>query len=263
MLGLDTTNRQRLQWPSALAWLALALVTAVLCTRGFAAAANDAATAVGPALGELPSYAQLFGYSPIINGIIVALSILVLLLFLYFVLTINTANMVPPSFIDDVTKLVIRQQHEEAAKLCRTHRHIFSASIIQRCVENAAKQHSVIMEMLDTEGRRRADIVWNRISYLADVSNVAPMLGLLGTVRGMIKAFFSLQGQTGSINSMALSASIGEAMATTLFGLAVAIMALFFYSLIKARVTRALADVEQVVHSIADHIKRDDGGGDA
>ena len=65
------------------------------------------------------------------------------------------------------------------------------------------------------------------------------MLGLLGTVRGMIKAFFQLQGQTASVNAITLSRGVGEALSTTLFGLAVGIAALLFYSIIKARATRA------------------------
>ena len=209
----------------------------------------------------MPTVLYLFKLSPWINGIIAALSVLALVLFIYFILTINTLSMAPPAFVDDVTKLVINRDYEEAVKYCRSHRHIFAASIIQRCVENASKQQTVIMDMLDTEGRRRADLVWNRISYLADVSNVAPMLGLLGTVIGMIKAFFMLPEQQGSITSRVLSEGVGQAMATTMFGLIVAILALTFYSLVKARATGALADVEQVVHSVADHIKRGDNTG--
>ncbi len=211
--------------------------------------------------GSMPTVLYLFKLSPWINGIIAALSVLALVLFIYFILTINTLSMAPPAFVDDVTKLVINRDYEEAVKYCRSHRHIFAASIIQRCVENASKQQTVIMDMLDTEGRRRADLVWNRISYLADVSNVAPMLGLLGTVIGMIKAFFMLPEQQGSITSRVLSEGVGQAMATTMFGLIVAILALTFYSLVKARATGALADVEQVVHSVADHIKRGDNTG--
>jgi len=130
------------------------------------------------------------------------------------------------------------------------------ASIIHRCVENAGKGHNVIMDMIDTEGRRRADIVWNRISYLSDISNVAPMFGLLGTVIGMMQAFFGLEQQTANVNSGALAAGVGQAMSTTMFGLMVGIMALIFYSIIKAQVTRTLAEAEQAVHSVADHLKR-------
>jgi biopolymer transport protein ExbB len=209
----------------------------------------------------LPTLKELYFYSPVINGIIGGLSVIALGLFLFFITTVTTRAMVPPEFLDQITKLTVRGKYEQAADLCRGNRGVFIASIVQRCVENPAKDHTVLMDMVDTEGRRRADIVWNRISYLADVSNVAPMLGLLGTVIGMIKTFFGLEGQTGAINAKVLSAGVGQAMTTTMFGLVVGILALVFYSIVKARVTRTLAEAEQAVHSITDHIKRQDRPG--
>lgn len=207
--------------------------------------------------GQLPTPDQLFMTSPYINGIIAALSILALCFFLTFMFSITTRSFIPTGFVNDITKLVINRKYEDATNLCRDNRQIFIASIVQRCVENAGKSHSAILDMIDSEGQRRADIVWNRISYLTDVSNVAPMLGLLGTVWGMINAFYGMEYESISINSQLLSRSIGGAMATTLFGLIVGIISLVFYSIVKGRVTHTLAEVEQVVHSISDHVKRD------
>ena len=213
--------------------------------------------AVNVDTGALPTLLELFYSSPIINGIIVALSILALMLFLFFLMTINTRGMVPADFVDEVTKLVLRGKLEAASDLCRTNRRTFIATIVQRFVDNPAKGHSVIMDMIDTEGRRRADIVWNRISYLADIANVAPMLGLLGTVIGMMRAFFTARYQALNASADVLTQGIAQAMTTTMFGLIVAILALVFYSIVKARATRALAEAEAAVHSIADHLKRE------
>jgi len=218
--------------------------------------ADGQGPAIDPVTGELPNVAEIFKTSPIINGILVVLSVVALLLFLLFLTTINTGNMAPATFVDDVTKLVLNQQYREAVDLCRSRHSIFMASIVQRCVENVDKEHSVILEILDTEGRRRADILWNRLSYLADISNVAPMLGLFGTVYGMMKAFYSAQFQSLSASSGALTNGIAQAMSTTMFGLAVAILAVAFYSIVKSRATKALAEVEHAVHTIADHLKR-------
>ncbi len=214
-------------------------------------------TSIDTQTGELPQLMELFNFSPIINGIILACSALSLMLLLFFLLTINHRAMVPADFLDEITKLVVRRKFEAAADLCRAHRRVFVASILQRLTENATKGQAVQMEILDAEGKRQADVLWNRISYLADISNVAPMLGLLGTVMGMIKAFFLLETQAGSIASSALSKGVGEAMATTMFGLVVAILALVFYSIVKARTTRVLADAEQAVHAVADLIHRE------
>jgi biopolymer transport protein ExbB len=205
----------------------------------------------------LPTPLELFLISPWINGTLLGLSVLAVALFLFFLLTINSRALAPTDLIDEIKKLVDRHKFEAAGDLCRAHRRVFVASIIQRCVENVGRGHGVIMDMLDTEGRRRADVLWNRVSYLADISNVAPMLGLLGTVLGMIKAFFALEEQQFSFASGGLARGVGEAMSTTMFGLLVGILALVFYSIIKARATRALADAEQAVHGVADRIRRE------
>ncbi|MGB0768223.1 MAG: MotA/TolQ/ExbB proton channel family protein [Phycisphaeraceae bacterium] len=211
-------------------------------------------------LSDNPLYRirDLFFFSPIINGIIAGLSVLGLLFFLYFMLAINRRTFAPSGFVDEVVKLVIRGDYERAGDVCRRARGVFAASIVLRCVENHSQNHSVMLDMIDTEGRRQADIVWNRVSYLADISNIAPMLGLVGTVLGMIKAFYGLEHESGGVDAMVLSRGVGEAMATTLFGLSVGILTLVFYSLTKARATRTLAEAEQAVHMIADHIKRDE-----
>lgn len=223
---------------------------------------DETSDEVKPApLSEQPLYKfkQLFMFSPVINGMIVGLSVLGLLFFLYFMLSINRRTFAPPRFVDEVVKLVVRGDYERAGDVCRRSRGVFAASIVQRCIENNTQNHSVMLDMIDTEGRRQADIIWNRVSYLADISNIAPMLGLLGTVLGMIKAFYGLEHETGGIDAIALSKGVGEAMATTLFGLSVGILTLVLYSLVKARATRTLADAEQAVHMIADHLKRDGG----
>lgn len=259
MLMYGPTQR-RVGWIGWALLLAVAAMVVLVLPSYGASEPAQSGPGVNPVAGELPTIAQMFQFSPVINGIIACLSVLAVGLFLFFLMTISTTGMAPPSFVDAVTKMVISREYEDATRFCRNHSDVFAASIVQRCVENAGKPHSLIMDMIDVEGRRRADIVWNRVSALADLSNLAPMLGLLGTVRGMLKAFFSLKGETGTINSMALAGSIGEAMTTTLFGLALAILTLIFYTIVKARLTRALAMVEQMVHSIADHIKREEIG---
>ena len=212
-----------------------------------------------PTTGALPSVVDLFMTSPIINGLLLGLSVLAVGLFLYLLLTINGRAMVPSDFIDEVTKLVLRGRYEQAADLCRRSRRVFAASVVQRACENADKAQPVVLEMIDQEGTRRAEIVWNRVSYLADISNVAPMLGLLGTVIGMMKAFFVADFVRMDATSGALTSGIAQAMVTTFAGLTVGIAALVFYSIIKSRATRTLAEAEAAVYSIADHVHRAEG----
>ena len=198
---------------------------------------------------------EMFMFAPVINGIIAGLSVLALMFFLWFLLTINVRAVAPAGFVNEVTNLVLAHRYDAAADACRRSKRVFIAPVVLRSVTNAGKSQSIIMSMIDSEGRRLSDIIWNRISYLADISNVAPMLGLLGTVMGMITAFFGLDKESGNINSSVLSQGVGQAMTTTMFGLIVGISALVFYSIIKSRATKCLAEAEAAVHSIADRIR--------
>jgi biopolymer transport protein ExbB len=240
----------------------LALSAAAVVTVGVAglALAQPADSAATPALDPRVGYrlAELFMFSPVINSLIAGLSVLALGMFLYLLLTVNARAMAPREFIDEVTRLVVRGEFEKAGDVCRRARGVFMAPVVLRAVENAGKGHSVILDMIDSEGRRLADITWNRVSYLADISNVAPMLGLLGTVIGMITAFFGLERESGSINAAVLSQGVGQAMTTTMFGIAVSIAALVMYAIAKSRATRTLAEAEAAVHNITDHLKRDE-----
>ena len=223
-----------------------------------APAAADAPDVPVMGQGRAPNVVELFNKTnPLyINYILLALSIISLLLFVYLVLSLTTGGFIPARLIDDVTKQVLAGQFSQAINLCQNRRSVFSLSIIQRCIENRDKGQGVLLDILDAEGRRRAEVIWNRIGYLSEIANIAPMLGLLGTVIGMIKVFFTLDTRTVGLKAAMMSQGIGEAMATTLFGLIVAILAGVFYAVSKGRATRVLADTEQVCHTVADHVHR-------
>lgn len=218
-----------------------------------------ATEAANPALpqvqvgGGIPTVKELFLISPYINGALAGLSVIASTLFLYLLLTVSTSSFMPAQFMDDVTRLIIGRQFDQAVHLCQNHRRTFAASVIQRGIENRDKDPSVMIAVQHAEGRRRAERVWSQIGYLGEIANIAPMLGLLGTVVGMIKAFFTLDTRTPSIKSTMLAQSIAEAMGTTMFGLIVALAAGVFYTILRGRATRALTDVEQSCQTLADH----------
>lgn len=218
----------------------------------------EATTPATDAASALPTFLELYQFSPAINSVLLGLSGIALMLFVFFFLTINRGSMTPKRLVNEVSAMVVRKKYADAANLCKAHRRVFIATILQRLNENADNDPTLVMNIVETEGRRRADVIWNRISYLADIANVAPMIGLLGTVIGMIKAFFALDLDSTDASNQSLAQGVGEAMATTLFGLAVAITASVFYSIIKGRATKVLADAEQAVHTVADLIYQND-----
>lgn len=228
---------------------------------GAAATTSDAPVILGDtnevAMGEgVPTVYALFMTSPYINGALLGLSVLAVLIFLYLLMTLNSRSFNPPRFLDDVTKLILNRQFDQAIHLCQANSGVFTSSVIQRVVENRDKELGETMEIISAEGRRRGETIWNRIGYLSEISNIAPMLGLLGTVVGMIKVFFTLTERIAGPNIGRLSEGIAEAMGTTMFGLILAIAAGLFYTITKSKATAVLAEAEQVCHTIADHTHR-------
>ena len=93
---------------------------------------------------------------------------------------------------------------------------------------------TVIVNATDEEGRNLSTY----IQALATIGNIAPLLGLLGTVIGMIKAFVVIQEMGGKVNAAVLAGGIWEAMLTTAFGLAVALPTMVAHSYLVARIDK-------------------------
>ncbi len=114
-------------------------------------------------------------------------------------------------------------------------------------VENPTRE---TIEMVITHGVEREMFALSRtLSTLAVIASVCPLLGLLGTVIGMIKAFTVVESMGGSVNAAVLAGGIWEAMLTTAVGLLAAIPLLFFHNHLEARLHFIQAELEEVAIS--------------
>jgi len=205
----------------------------------------------------LPTIGELFRSSIYINSLILLLSLAALAVFAFLLAGLTPAAFAPTRFVDEVTRLILNRRFDQAINHCQNNNRLFIAGLVQRLIENRDKDHGVLINILDAEGRRQADVVWNRVNYLTEIAAIAPTLGLLGTVIGMIEVFFTLTARVAGAGDVAqLSGGIAEAMSTTMFGISVAILAGVFFTIVRARATRVLAETEQVCHTIADHTHR-------
>ena len=119
-----------------------------------------------------------------------------------------------------------------------------AARIIQRGLERVGRPIGEIKEAVQEAGRRETYKLEKRMDLLASTAAIAPMLGFLGTVVGMISAFQQLQRYEGLVNPSLLAGGIWEALVTTAAGLAVGVAALFAYNLLVNRINRTVNDLE-------------------
>ena len=103
----------------------------------------------------------------------------------------------------------------------------------------------------EAEGRRIAARLHAAVDWLADIAAVAPLVGLLGTVLGMFRAFGGIAADVSAgAKPMVLAQGVSQAIVTTIFGLAVAIPCLVAYAFFRRRAQRRIAELETAVEEI-------------
>ena len=102
----------------------------------------------------------------------------------------------------------------------------------------------LLKEVIEGEGTRQSTLIQNSIQYLLDIAVIAPMVGLLGTVMGMLTAFNSVALDIAKAKPMVLAAGVSQALITTAAGLIVGIPAMAFYAYFRNRASRMMASLE-------------------
>jgi len=105
-------------------------------------------------------------------------------------------------------------------------------------------------EALRREGLQHLDELGSRLRLLSAIAQVAPLLGLLGTVTGLVAAFYQLQNLGGQAQPMDLAGGIWEALITTVVGLSIGIPSLLAYQYIQAKIDRRAHEMTQVVSQL-------------
>ena len=169
-----------------------------------------------------------------------------LLVMVYF-LTLRRGNVVTRRFFEATDALLRKRDY--LGLLALSNRHGESvAHVVQRALDFATKNPAApmdtIREIAETEALRQAGALQNRISYLADVGTIAPMVGLLGTVSGMIHSFGSIAHDVATSKPMELANGVSEALVCTAAGLVIGIFAFAFYAYFRGRVQRLISDLE-------------------
>jgi biopolymer transport protein ExbB len=137
----------------------------------------------------------------------------------------------------EVSDLIEGGQVEQALEICEKSKspmgRVLAKGIRARDMDKEVLE-SVIVNATENEVRELSAY----LQALATIGNIAPLLGLLGTIIGMIKAFMVIQQMGGKVNAAVLAGGIWEAMLTTAFGLAVALPTMVAYSYLLSRVDK-------------------------
>ncbi|MBE9572928.1 MAG: MotA/TolQ/ExbB proton channel family protein [Proteobacteria bacterium] len=174
---------------------------------------------------------------------IIFCSIVALAIFLERLWVLRRRNIIPEDFVNNVEGLLKKQKISEAVFLCQND--ISSiAKIFLAGLRSTQKGMWLVKEAIEERGSREATILEKNVDILSTIANLTPLLGLLGTVSGMIKTFNAISVQ-GIGNPAPLAGGIAEALITTATGLCIAIPTLVCYRFLKDKASSLIFEMEE------------------
>ena len=177
-----------------------------------------------------------------------ALSVITVMLVLVFTLTIRRGTIASRQYLNTVEVLIRKKDYLGVLAVSNRHGEVL-ARVVQRALDFATKNPGVpfesLKEVAEAEGSMQASAIQHRVAYLADIGILAPMVGLFGTVVGIIRSFAAIGKGSASLSRDVLLASVvSEALVATAGGLVLAVVAAGFYSIFRNRVQGLISELE-------------------
>ncbi len=178
-----------------------------------------------------------------IMGIIGILSIIAFYIFFERYFIIGRASRQDKNFMNNIRQYIHDGKLESARALCVTNNSPIGR-MIDKGLSRIGKPLNDINAAIENVGKLEISRLEKNVAGLATIAGSAPMLGFLGTVIGMIRAFYDMSMAGNNINIELLSRGIYQAMITTVGGLIVGIIAYIFYNILVARVQKVVYKLE-------------------
>lgn len=231
----------------------LVLVFAALTATGFAQEA--AAEGEGHGHGSQSIIEVIKESGPLVMAIwvaIVATSVIMVTFIVQGILTLQKDKLAPPPLIESLRGTISAGNYQEAWEICNSNNN-YLANVLRAALSRIGRGKDAVEDAIAEHGVREATVLRTRNSYLSVIGVVSPMIGLLGTVIGMIGAFAVL-GSSGISDPRALAGRIGEVLLATASGLFIAIPAFIFYYVFRNMAQNCIVHADDVVNSLVQDI---------
>lgn len=183
---------------------------------------------------------------------ILATSIVMVTFVIQNVMTLKAEKLAPQPMVDALKQAVHAGNYQEAWETCKANDN-YLANVLRSGLERLGRGKETFEDALAEAGMREATLLRTRNSYLSVIGVVSPMIGLLGTVIGMMGAFQTL-GSSGISDPRALASSIGEVLLATASGLFIAIPAFVAYYIFRNMAQNSIVKAEDKLNQIVEEI---------
>ncbi|MEA1951307.1 MAG: MotA/TolQ/ExbB proton channel family protein [Planctomycetota bacterium] len=178
-----------------------------------------------------------WGYSIVFLG----LSFTLVALFVMNILGARRENMLPVAMIEQFEAHLDAKEYQDAYELAKSDES-FLAQVLSAGLSKLSRGYQPAIEAMQETGEEENMKLEHRLSYMALIGTISPMVGLLGTVQGMIASFQVIATSTTAPKPSELAAGISTALFTTLVGLFMAIPAIAAYNILRNRIARLVLE---------------------
>lgn len=195
--------------------------------------------------------------------IIGGLSVFALALVVYLMVVLRPGQVAPRALVQELLTRIQEGELNEARLACSQHPSPLGAVALSALnyLQSAGRPDPVLLkDIMESEGRRQADSVRSPTHYLIDVSAIAPLVGMLGTVIGMLLAFKGIIHQDVKAQPVELAHGVSMALITTIAGLIVAIPTMVFYAGFRGLAMKRVSQLEAASMEVMTALLR---GGDS
>ena len=193
-----------------------------------------------------------------IGYLIILMSVVAMALIIEHFMTLKREKLAPPEVIDEIEELFQEGNYQEALEACEASPCFFSnvtAAGIRKLGHPFGTIEKSLEEMEDEEGVK----LQQKIGWLSLISGIGPMMGLFGTVTGMVGAFATIgSAGAGGVNPSDFAADISLALMTTVLGLTVAIPTTAFYAYFRNKVAMVTMEIGAVVEDMFERFRAAD-----
>ena len=184
------------------------------------------------------------------------LSILAIYIFAERYMVIRKASKDAPYFMDRIREFLLDGKRDAAIKVCKQTRAPYAA-MIEKGIMRIGRPAADIQSAIENVGNLQIAQMEKGFTMLATISSGAPMIGFLGTVTGMIRAFYDMASAGNNADITLLSSGIYQALTTTVAGLIVGIIAMFAYNYLVSKLDKVVNEMEAKTLEFMDLISTD------
>ena len=181
--------------------------------------------------------------------VLLIVSIISIAIIIERMIRIKKANLPDEKFFQDVKLSLENRQYEKAIQTCEHYHDNPMAAVLAKGIDAYTISLDEAEKVIHAASKSEMHKLEKNLGGLASIAAIAPLIGFLGTVTGMVKVFMNIESMGGGVDISLLAQGIWEALLTTIGGLTVGIVSILFYNYL-------VGSVENIARSIEDNVNQ-------